>query len=61
MIEGKAEEKAEVVDLAEVKERIQAYVDTGISASEAINQVAKEVGMNKHEIYNAYHNKSDVS
>lgn len=61
VIEGKAEEKAEVVDLTEINERIQAYVDTGISASEAIKQVAKEVGMNKHDIYNAYHNKSDVS
>jgi 16S rRNA (cytidine1402-2'-O)-methyltransferase len=61
VIEGKVEEKAEVVDLTEINERIQAYVDTGISASEAIKQVAKEVGMNKHDIYNAYHNKSDVS
>ena len=61
VIEGKAEEKPEVVDLAEVNERIQAYVDGGISASEAIKQVAKEVGMNKHDIYNAYHNKGEVS
>ncbi|NTW96575.1 MAG: 16S rRNA (cytidine(1402)-2'-O)-methyltransferase [Erysipelotrichaceae bacterium] len=61
VIEGKAEEKAEVVDLAEVNERIQAYVDTGISASEAIKQVAKEVGMNKHDIYNSYHNKGEAS
>jgi len=61
VIEGKAEEKAEIVDLTEINERIQAYVDTGISASEAIKQVAKEVGMNKHEIYNAYHNKGEAS
>ncbi len=61
LIEGKAEDKAEIVDLTEVNERIQAYIEAGISASEAIKQVAKEVGVNKHEIYNAYHNKSDVN
>jgi len=61
LVEGKAEEKAEIVDLTEVNERIQAYIEGGISASEAIKQVAKEVGLNKHEIYNAYHNKSDIN
>jgi len=61
VIEGKAEEKPEIVDLTEINERIQSYVDGGISASEAIKQVAKEAGLNKHEVYNAYHNKGDVS
>jgi len=61
VIEGKAEEKPEIIDLTEINERIQSYVDGGISASEAIKQVAKEAGLNKHEVYNAYHNKGDVS
>jgi len=61
IIAGNSEEKAEIVDLTEINERIQAYVDGGISASEAIKQVAKEVGLNKHDLYNAYHNKGDVA
>ena len=61
VIEGNIEEKPEVVDLAEINERIQTYVDGGITASEAIKQVAKEAGLNKHELYNAYHNKGEVS
>jgi len=61
VVEGQREEKAEVVDLAEINERINAYVEGGISASEAIKQVAKEIGLNKHEIYNAYHNKGDIN
>jgi 16S rRNA (cytidine1402-2'-O)-methyltransferase len=61
VVEGQREEKPEVVDLAEINERINAYVEGGISASEAIKQVAKEIGLNKHEIYNAYHNKGDIN
>ncbi len=61
VIEGNIDEKPEIIDLTEINERIQAYVDGGITASEAIKQVAKEVGLNKHELYNAYHNKGEVS
>jgi 16S rRNA (cytidine1402-2'-O)-methyltransferase len=61
VIEGNIEEKPEIIDLTEINERIQAYVDGGITASEAIKQVAKEAGLNKHELYNAYHNKGEVS
>lgn len=61
IVEGSQEEKAEIIDLTEINERIQAYVDGGISASEAIKQVAKEVGRNKNEIYNAYHNKGEIN
>lgn len=61
IVEGNGEPKPEVVDLSEINERIQAYIDTGISASQAIRQVAEESGLNKHDLYNAYHKTGDVS
>jgi 16S rRNA (cytidine1402-2'-O)-methyltransferase len=61
IVEGNGEPKPEIVDLSEINERIQAYIDTGISASQAIRQVAEESGLNKHDLYNAYHKPGDVS
>jgi uncharacterized protein YoaH (UPF0181 family) len=61
IVEGNGEPKPEAVDLSEINERIQAYIDNGISASQAIRQVAEESGLNKHDLYNAYHKPSDVS
>ena len=61
IVEGNGEPKPEVIDLSEINERIQAYIDSGISASQAIRQVAEESGINKHDLYNAYHNTGDVS
>jgi 16S rRNA (cytidine1402-2'-O)-methyltransferase len=61
IVEGNGEPKPEAVDLSEINERIQAYIDTGISASQAIRQVAEESGLNKHDLYNAYHKTGEVS
>jgi 16S rRNA (cytidine1402-2'-O)-methyltransferase len=61
IVEGNGEPKPEIVDLSEINERIQAYIDSGISASQAIRQVAEESGLNKHDLYNAYHKPGDVS
>lgn len=61
IVEGNGEPKPEVIDLSEINERIQAYIDSGISASQAIRQVAEESGINKHDLYNAYHKTGDVS
>ena len=61
IVEGNGDPKPEVVDLSEINERIQAYIDSGISASQAIRQVAEESGLNKHDLYNAYHKTGDVS
>jgi 16S rRNA (cytidine1402-2'-O)-methyltransferase len=61
IVEGNGEPKPEIVDLSEINERIQAYIDSGISASQAIRQVAEESGLNKHDLYNSYHKPGDVS
>ena len=61
IVEGNGEPKPEIIDLSEINERIQAYIDSGISASQAIRQVAEESGLNKHDLYNAYHKTGDVS
>lgn len=61
IVEGNGEPKPEIIDLSEINERIQAYIDSGISASQAIRQVAEESGINKHDLYNAYHKTGDVS
>ena len=56
-MEGNNADREKVVDLTEIHQRIQVYIEGGISASQAIKQVAKDTGMNKNEIYSFYHSK----
>ncbi len=58
LVEGSLEDRHPAVDLSEIHQRIEVYIQQGISATDAIKQVAKETGIQKNEIYNVYHRKS---
>ena len=57
IIQGNIETKGQAIDLSEINEQIQRYIDAGVSASSAIKQVAKDTGINKNELYQYYHDK----
>jgi len=57
IIQGNIETKGQAIDLSEINEQIQRYIDAGVSASSAIKQVAKDTGLNKNELYQYYHDK----
>jgi len=57
VIEGNKEERLPDVDLSEVNEMITRYMQSGVSASEAIKQVAKETGISKNDVYSHFHQK----
>ena len=58
VIEGCAEESQPVIDMALITEQINERIQSGMSATDAIKQIAKEYGMSKNEIYRAYHQES---
>jgi 16S rRNA (cytidine1402-2'-O)-methyltransferase len=55
VVEGNLGDREAAIDLSEVHRRIESYIQQGSSASEAIKQVAKDMGIQKNIIYNAYH------
>jgi 16S rRNA (cytidine1402-2'-O)-methyltransferase len=57
IVEGNISDREKAIDLTEIHQRIQVYIEGGISASQAIKQVAKDTGINKNEIYSFYHSK----
>jgi 16S rRNA (cytidine1402-2'-O)-methyltransferase len=57
IVEGNISDREKAIDLTEIHQRIQVYIEGGVSASQAIKQVAKDTGMNKNEIYSFYHSK----
>ena len=58
VIEGCAEESEPAVDMALITEQINERIQSGMSASEAIKQIAKEAGISKNEVYRVYHQES---
>ena len=58
VIEGCAEESEPVIDMALITEQINERIQSGMSATDAIKQIAKEYGVYKNEIYRAYHQES---
>ena len=44
--------------MALITEQINERIQSGMSATDAIKQIAKEYGMSKNEIYRAYHQES---
>lgn len=57
VMEGNISDREKVVDLTEIHQRIQIYIEGGVSASQAIKLVAQEVGLSKNEVYASYHHK----
>ena len=57
VMEGNIHDREKVVDLTEIHQRIQIYIEGGVSASQAIKQVAQEVGLSKNEVYASNHHK----
>jgi 16S rRNA (cytidine1402-2'-O)-methyltransferase len=57
VVEGSLEDRHPAIDLSDIHQRIEHYIQQGISASDAIKQVAKETGIQKNEIYNVYHRR----
>ena len=58
VVEGNLNDREPALDLNEIHRRIEVYIEQGISASDAIKQVAKDTGLQKNDIYNAYHHKN---
>lgn len=57
VLEGNTADREKVIDLSEINAMIQQFIETGVSASEAIKEVSKITGLNKNEIYTHYHRK----
>ena len=57
IVEGNTDDREKAIDLTEIHQRIKVYIEGGVSASQAIKQVAKDTGMNKNDIYSFYHSK----
>ena len=58
VIEGCQEKEEQAVDMTQITSRINERINLGMSASEAIKQIAKESGVSKNEIYRIYHQES---
>lgn len=57
VVEGNQAEREKPLDLTEVNAMIKLYMESGVSASEAIKQVAKDTGLNKNQVYSYFHHK----
>lgn len=60
VIEGCKEEKAPDMEQAAplMREKVQMYINGGLTTKEAIKQVAKEHGVSKNELYKQFHGLS---
>ncbi|MCF0111583.1 MAG: 16S rRNA (cytidine(1402)-2'-O)-methyltransferase, partial [Erysipelotrichaceae bacterium] len=54
VVEGKGEDPIATVSMSDLVQIVEGYVQSGISASEAIKRTAKEHKVSKNEIYKAY-------
>ena len=58
VVEGCGQESQPALDMAQITDQINERIRSGMSAADAIRQIAKESGVSKNEIYRAYHQES---
>ena len=58
VVEGNTEENRPIVSIMEINSMIEKCIDSGMSASLAIKEVAQQTGISKNEVYRTYHQRS---
>jgi 16S rRNA (cytidine1402-2'-O)-methyltransferase len=61
IIEGSKAEKEPDISMMDIRTHIEELIQSGLSAKDAIKQIAKMTGMSKNEIYSMYHNENNVN
>ncbi|MDD8049135.1 MAG: 16S rRNA (cytidine(1402)-2'-O)-methyltransferase [Thomasclavelia sp.] len=55
VLEGGSKEVKEIVYNTTIKEAVNEYVEKGMSAKDAIKEIAKQRNLNKNDVYKEYH------
>lgn len=55
VVEGSKEAKEPAMDIPDIHDQINQYIQNGLTTNEAIKKVAKEFGLSKNDIYKDYH------
>ena len=58
IIEGNQEVKSISLSVAEINQKVDAYIELGFSKNEAIRRSSQELGIAKNEVYKSYHKLS---
>jgi 16S rRNA (cytidine1402-2'-O)-methyltransferase len=61
IIEGSKAEKEPDISMMDIRTHIEELIQSGLSAKDAIKQIAKMTGMSKNEIYTMYHNENNAN
>lgn len=56
VIDGNHEPDKPSITMSDLSDKINEYIQSGMTTSDAIKMVSKEYGLSKNEVYNSFHN-----